>query len=39
MVVVACPEAKVVAEKLLQEAHELNLIFNSIVHKLRGSEK
>ncbi|KPJ55232.1 four helix bundle protein [Parcubacteria bacterium DG_72] len=35
MIAVACPELKDEARKLWQEAKELNLIFNSIVNKIR----
>ncbi len=38
MTVVAVPEMKDEARKLWQEAKELNLIFNSIVHKLKGNK-
>jgi len=38
MTVVAVPEMKDDARKLWQEAKELNLIFNSIVHKLKGNK-
>lgn len=34
MIVVACPEIKEDAKKIWQEAKELNLIFNAIVHKI-----
>ena len=34
MIVVACPELKEEARPLWTEAKELNLIFNSIVHKV-----
>lgn len=35
MVITACPELKEEAQKLWQEAKELNLIFNSINNKLK----
>lgn len=35
MIVAAVPELKGEARKLWQEAKELNLIFNSIIHKLK----
>lgn len=35
MIAVAVPELKDEARKLWQEAKELNLIFNSIVNKLK----
>lgn len=38
MTVVAVPDMKDDARKLWQEAKELNLIFNSIVHKLKGNK-
>lgn len=38
MTVVAVPDLKDEARKLWQEAKELNLIFNSIVHKLKGNK-
>ncbi|SRR3989339_321704 len=37
MIVVAEPELKTEARILWQEAKELNLIFNAIVHKLNGN--
>jgi four helix bundle protein len=36
MIVVAIPELKEEARKLWQEARELNLIFNSIVNKIKN---
>jgi four helix bundle protein len=36
MIAEACPESKVTARQLWQEAKELNLIFNSIVIKLKN---
>jgi len=36
MIAVAVPELKEEAKKLWQEAKELNLIFNSIINKLKG---
>jgi len=39
MIVVAVPELKDDARKLWQEAHELNLIFNSIVNKINKKNK
>jgi four helix bundle protein len=35
MIVIACPEVKEKAQKLWNEAKELNLIFNSINNKLK----
>jgi four helix bundle protein len=35
MIVIACPELKEEAERLWQEAKELNLIFNSINNKIK----
>jgi four helix bundle protein len=35
MITTACPDTKVEARKLWQEAKELNLILNAIVHKLQ----
>jgi four helix bundle protein len=39
MISVATPELKDEASVLMQEANELNLIFNSIIHKLAKKEK
>jgi four helix bundle protein len=38
MLVTAVPESREPARKLLQEAKELNLIFNAIVHSTKANE-
>ena len=39
MIVVAVPELKEEARALWQEAHELNLIFNAIVRKMKNKKQ
>ncbi len=38
MIVIAVPEAKDSARALWQEAKELNLIFNAIIHKIKNKK-
>jgi hypothetical protein len=38
LTVKACPEYKVEGKKLWQEAHELNLIFTTIIKKAKDTE-
>jgi len=39
MIVVAVPNVKEDARKLWQEAKELELIFNAIIHKIKNKNK